>query len=173
MLWAKDTPIAEISSRSDGTPQSPVRVKILAGKIGDKESPIKRSFPFTYLHVTVPQGSEFEYEFPVTHHAFTYIVQGQGEFGKDKRVVKAQQYALFGQDGGVFRVSNVGSAEAAGELSLLFFEGRPHNEPFAHQGPFVMNTQEELRRAFLEFQLGKFGSMAEIEVGEFDNDHDG
>ena len=39
---------------------------------------------------------------------------------------------------------------------LLFVSGRPLKEPVAWYGPIVMNTEEELRIAFEEFQKGTF-----------------
>ncbi|WP_407646778.1 pirin family protein [Fluctibacter halophilus] len=47
-------------------------------------------------------------------------------------------------------------AQGAG---VLVFTGSPLNEPVAHMGPFVMNTEQELRQAVMDYQAGKFGRM--------------
>ncbi len=44
-------------------------------------------------------------------------------------------------------------------VEFLLFEGQPYNEPFAHRGPFVMNTQQQLQEAWVDFYSGKFGEL--------------
>ncbi|BBN83908.1 hypothetical protein PA25_38930 [Pseudoalteromonas sp. A25] len=44
-------------------------------------------------------------------------------------------------------------------LGVLVLAGQPIKEDIAHMGPFVMNTQEQLREAVRDYQLGKFGDI--------------
>jgi redox-sensitive bicupin YhaK (pirin superfamily) len=46
--------------------------------------------------------------------------------------------------------------EAKAESRFLFVSGKPLNEPVAWGGPIVMNTQEELEKAFQELDEGNF-----------------
>ena len=46
---------------------------------------------------------------------------------------------------------------ADGHVELLVMQGRPIGEPVAQEGPFVMNTDEELRQAFADYRRTEFG----------------
>ena len=43
-----------------------------------------------------------------------------------------------------------------GASRVLLAAGRPLNEPVARYGPFVMNTDEQLRQAMIDYQAGRF-----------------
>ena len=60
--------------------------------------------------------------------------------------------AILGNDAGTDGVV----IEAAADTRALLIAGRPLKEPVARYGPFVMNTQDELRQAFADLQAGRF-----------------
>jgi redox-sensitive bicupin YhaK (pirin superfamily) len=87
---------------------------------------------------------------PEGHNVFFYVIRG--ELIVNATTVKALNLATFDQDGGELTVS------ASIESILLFGHAKPYNEPVVSQGPFVMNTEEEIMQAYKDYQQGKFGS---------------
>ncbi len=49
--------------------------------------------------------------------------------------------------------------EATKDAKVLVLSGEPIDEPVVGYGPFVMNTEDEIRRAFLDYQTGKMGHL--------------
>jgi hypothetical protein len=45
----------------------------------------------------------------------------------------------------------------ADEVELLLLQGRPIKEPVVQNGPFVMNSSDEIRQAYADYQRTRFG----------------
>jgi redox-sensitive bicupin YhaK (pirin superfamily) len=135
------------------TPAAGVRVKVIAGTVGDRKGPIEQ--PATdplYLDVALQSNARWEYTLPEGHNAFAYVFEGAvtvGE-GDEARALETHELAVLG--GGDLFTVRAGAAEAR----LILVAGRPLREPVARHGPFVMNTREQLMQAFVDFQEGRF-----------------
>jgi quercetin 2,3-dioxygenase len=125
-----------------------VRIKVIAGKVDRAEGPVRDlSISVEYFDVELTPGKIFEHVTPSNHTVSSYIVNGSVEVQNEK--VREGQCAVFGKGNLVKISSKLGSR-------FLFVSGEPLKEPVAWRGPIVMNTQEELDRAFEELDAGTF-----------------
>lgn len=123
-------------------------VKVIAGKIDGTKGPVRDlSIDIEYFDVELAAGKAFKHVTPKNDTVFAYIVAGSVEV-QDK-TIKQGQCAVFGMGDSVIIGSRKGS-------HFLFVSGEPLNEPVAWRGPIVMNTEEELERAFEELDTGTF-----------------
>ena len=107
-----------------------------------------------YLDVRLPEAACFRETVVPTHAAFIYVVAGSLCVASDQpgasNVVDAGSLAILGE-GSAVEVSGKGTANR-----FLLIAGHTIDEPIARGGPFVMNTDDELRQAFSDYQSGKF-----------------
>jgi quercetin 2,3-dioxygenase len=91
------------------------------------------------------------------YNAFAYVIEGAGSFGAADERAGDGQMVLFAQDGDEVRIENPVDAKAT--LEVLLIAGAPLNEPVARYGPFVMNTEGEIRQAIEDYQLGRWARL--------------
>jgi quercetin 2,3-dioxygenase len=127
-------------------------VLVLAGAYAGVTGPVRDVVASPrYLDVTLPAGGEFTWDGLGGLTVFAYVVEGAARLAPNvAEPVRRGSAALFG-DGDAVQAT----AEAAGARFILV-AGAPLREPVAWRGPIVMNTQQELDRAFREFHDGTF-----------------
>jgi redox-sensitive bicupin YhaK (pirin superfamily) len=140
------------------TPSDGVTVKVIAGRVGDTAGPIVQ--PATdplYLDVELAPGAEFTQRVPAGHAAFVYVYEGSVRVGTGAAAatINTHELAVLGE-GEQIQLTGRGGADGAAVSRAILVGGRPLEEPVARYGPFVMNTREELRRAFEDLQNGRF-----------------
>jgi redox-sensitive bicupin YhaK (pirin superfamily) len=78
-------------------------------------------------------------------------IEGEGYFDPDKEKSISRENLVLYSDG-----ENVAIEASEKPLRFLLISGKPIDEPVAWYGPIVMNTEEELKQAFEEYQNGTF-----------------
>ena len=126
------------------------RIRVLAGTWAGVTGPARTPARIAYAHLELEAGARFEHALPVGWTAA--VVPLQGSIRMDGQEVAADTVALLGEGDGL-------ELEAVSAASLMLLAGEPLREPIAHYGPFVMNTQEEIQRAILDYQQGRMGHL--------------
>jgi redox-sensitive bicupin YhaK (pirin superfamily) len=142
-ITSADIPVVQ---GSDG-----VRTRVICGEVDGTRGPVRDVvIEPEYLDIEIPSGAQFEHATVPGHTVFAYVFQGRARFGSGSEWVEHEHLALL-EDGDRLEVE-------AGDSSarLLLISGKPLREPVAWNGPIVMNTREELRIAFEEYQNGTF-----------------
>jgi redox-sensitive bicupin YhaK (pirin superfamily) len=146
---AADIPVA---TDDDGT-----EARVVCGSLWGKTGPVDEvAIDPIYLDVSVPAGKRKTLPVETTRHAFAYVFAGAGEFcnasGPLAVPAAADDCSLVLFDRG----DEVTVQAGADGVRFLLISGKPLMEPVAWHGPIVMNTQDELQRAFEELQAGTF-----------------
>ena len=128
-----------------------VTVKVIAGDSHGVAGAVQRAHTEPlYLDINLPANATFEQPLPPGHNAFVYVFRGQA-LVDDQSVPEARMAILANRpDADGVRIV------AAQPTRMILIAGRPLNEPIAQYGPFVMNTEDELRQAVEDFRAGLF-----------------
>ena len=139
-------------------------VRVIAGALpGSPETPGPGSTysPITLTHVTLQPGAAVTMPWPSDYNALVYALGGRGTVGTGAgaRPLNEGQLAVLGA-GDTVTVQAADLLDSrTPELDVLVLGGQPIKEPVAWAGPFVMNTEAEVRQAFADFQAGRLGRI--------------
>jgi len=138
VLRGADTPRA--------APAPGVVVRVIGGRCGAAESPVRLRSPVFLWHATLGPGTRWSFAKPAGWNAFAYAFS-EAERGR---------VSVYDPAGETIATTHDGQAP----LELLVMGGQPFNEPIASYGPFVMNTRDEIITAVQDYQAGLMGGVA-------------
>jgi redox-sensitive bicupin YhaK (pirin superfamily) len=108
----------------------------------------------TIVEARVSAGTTVRQDIPGNHSCFVHVVEGEGEFGVVATPARAGQ-TLWLDVPGCMQATDL-AFTATTDLRILLAAAEPLDEPVAAAGPFVMNTEDQLREAYADYQAGKF-----------------
>ncbi|CAN5539496.1 pirin family protein [soil metagenome] len=132
---------------------TPLSLNVVAGLYGGDRGPAETFSPILAMTSTFEAGVDVKIELPFAT-SLIYVLHGKVELNDD-HVIDERYMVLLDEGLAPFRLRT----SAPG--SMIILSGEPLNEPVAMQGPFVMNTEEEVRAAFRDFAGGKMGTLEE------------
>jgi len=126
-------------------------VRVIAGEYEGRKGPAKTFSPMEVWDVQVKAGKTVTIKLRPGDTASLFLLRGSIDVGQ---VVHGAELVLFEREGEkiTFRVLE--------ESTLLLMSGTPLNEPIVGHGPFVMNSDIEIRQAISDYQSGKMGHLS-------------
>jgi len=144
-----------ISKDKMGTYQLPNdggTIEVIAGDFKDVIGPASTFTPLHMSNARLNKGAKAEFSFPAEYNTGALVIEGSIKVN-DLEVANTDHFVLFENTGESF------SIEALENAVVLIISGEPIKEPIAAQGPFVMNTKQEILEAINDFNMGKFGYL--------------
>lgn len=146
-----------------------VEIRIIAGTMEGTEGPVNDiAINPGYFDITVPPGITWTHHIESGHNAFAYVIAGKALFCREDEPFSydTEGVSYFDMETGAFAENETLVLFTDGDymtvtteddpVRFLLVTGLPLHEPVAWHGPIVMNTREELRRAFEDFENGTF-----------------
>lgn len=127
--------------------------RIIAGQYGDTRGPAHSFTPMNVWDLRLKANHRVTLDLPEGHTTALFVLRGVIRLD-EQHTVGAAELAVMAREGSqlVFDVTE--------DTTLLLLSGAPLNEPIVGQGPFVMNTREEIAQAITDFNSGHFGQIS-------------
>ncbi|HKD99979.1 MAG TPA: pirin family protein [Planctomycetota bacterium] len=149
-LLDRDIPSVEL-------PKDAGRVRVVSGDFMGTRGPAKTYTPVSIWELRLRRGVT-ELAVPDGHSAMLLVTRGRvGVDGTSE--VKEGQLAILDRRGEAIALEARDTGQH-GEVTALFLSGEPIPEPVVGYGPFVMNTEDEIRQAIADVQSGRMGRLS-------------
>ena len=128
-------------------------IRVIAGQYQDVQGAAQTFTEMNVWDMVLNANSSLQLNIPANHQLSMVILRGQVRFNGSEQA-NAGELVSFENEAGEIAI-NSGSEE----VKILLLSGVPINEPVVGYGPFVMNTENEIRQAIYDFNQGRFGSI--------------
>lgn len=134
-------------------PDDAGKVRVIAGDLDGAKGPARTFTPVNVWDMRLNRDASIELDLPEGHNAAIVVLTGHVTVGGTQAAGEAE-VVLLGKDGAGTTI------DADGDSMLLVLTGEPIDEPIVGYGPFVMNSESEIRQAVEDFNKGEFGKIA-------------
>ncbi|HWY38455.1 MAG TPA: pirin family protein, partial [Bacteroidia bacterium] len=124
-------------------------LEVIAGMYKDVRGSASTFTPMHLYNVRLSKHGKADFNLPTKFNTGLLVIEGSVKINGTE-VVSTDNFVLFKNDGEEFNI------EALENAIVLVLSGEPISEPIAAQGPFVMNTRQELIQAVEDYNMGKF-----------------
>lgn len=128
------------------------KVRVIAGEFEKEKGPARTFTPIELWDLRLRAGKVANLRVPAGQSTALLFLRG-GARVNGSRAVDEGELAVLDRDGETL------SIEAGADSTILLLSGAPIDEPVVGYGPFVMNTEGEIRQAMLDYQAGRMGHL--------------
>jgi redox-sensitive bicupin YhaK (pirin superfamily) len=141
------------------SPDGGALLRVIAGEVDGHRGPGVTYSPISVVHATIQPGAEVDIPWRADFNALVYVLSGSGYVAGERRPIGTGQLAVLGRGDAIRVGANRQQDSRTPALDVYIMGGLPIGEPVAWYGPFVMNTHEELARAFDDYRAGRLGTI--------------
>lgn len=134
-------------------------VRVIAGDFNGNKGPGSTFTPINLWDIRMNASHQAEFKVPAGHTAAIFVLSGKVTVDSGETINEAE-LAVLDRAGDSFTLT------ALEDAKILFLGGEPIDEPIVGYGPFVMNSMGEIKQAFIDFEAGRMGQIANIEGTE-------
>lgn len=134
-------------------------IRVYSGASNGLISPLRNFTSFTLVDFNLMENAVVEQSLPFDYNGFIYVIDGAVSVG-GTRVTE-------GQAGWLDRTDTSGQSEITFQaleqgVRFVLYAARPHHVPVVSHGPFIADSQDDIRRLYSEYRQGKMPHLDDL-----------
>jgi quercetin 2,3-dioxygenase len=129
-------------------------LRVIAGSYEGARGPASTFTDLNVFDLNMKSGTQLHLSLPEKHNAVVVVLRGKLTVGAEASPLDEAQFTLLSATEADVSIS------AEQDCALLVLSGLPIEEPIVGYGPFVMNTQEEIVKAYHDLETGQLGRLS-------------
>ncbi len=163
--WTKprvqDLPLEKVPT----TTHNGTTIKVYSGSLAGLTSPIRNYTPLIIADIHLQPGVSTVQHIPASYTAFLYVLEGSLQVGDEAKEIQQDQVGwLDRHSDNTLSELKLTSGEIGGRVIL--YAGAPQGDAIVSHGPFIGDTQEDIRRLYQEYRQGKINHIATVEASQ-------
>ncbi|AUD00779.1 pirin family protein [Spirosoma pollinicola] len=140
-------------------------IKVYSGSLAGMTSPIQNYTPLILADIHLQPGTTTVQHLPASFTTFLYVLEGSLQLGDEANELHRDQVGWLDRH----------AEETLSELKLtggetgariILYAGEPQGDAIVSHGPFIGDTQDDIRRLYQEYRQGKLHHIATVEASQ-------
>jgi redox-sensitive bicupin YhaK (pirin superfamily) len=131
-----------------------IEIKVLVGEVKGIKSDVQTYSPVSIFDVQFSAPEKIDLKILSDQIAIVYVIDGELQFSEENKIATKGQMIHFDQSSDTINLTSISE-----NGSYLVLAGKPLNELVTRYGPFITNTEGEMKQAMLDYQNGKMGKL--------------
>lgn len=159
--WAKprvqDLPLEHVPK----VYENGVEIRLYSGSLAGLTSPIQNYVPVIIADIQLQPGVTTIQQIPASFNTFLYVIEGSIKVGDENQVLEQNQVGWLDKftDDAPSELK-LSTGEAGGRVIL--YSGQPQGNDIVSYGPFIGDTQEDIKRLYQEYRQGKMHHISTV-----------
>lgn len=163
--WAtprvQDLPLEKVPATTDnGT-----TIKVYSGSLAGITSPIRNYTPLIIADIHLPPGTTTVQHIPASFTTFLYVLEGSLRVGDELKELHQDQVGWLDRYAEE-TLSELKLTSVETGARIILYAGEPQGDAIVSHGPFIGDTQEDIRRLYQEYRQGKLEHIATVEASQ-------
>ena len=163
--WAKprvqDLPLEKVPTVN----QDGVNIKVYSGTLAGVTSPIQNYVPLLIADIRLQPGVTTLQQIPASYTAFLYVIDGSLQVGDEATALQQDQVGwLNRQDDNTPSELKLTGGDSGSRVIL--YAAEPQRDAIVSHGPFIGDTQEDIRRLYQDYRQGKMNHISTVPASQ-------